>query len=403
MAYTKMWEISNRLDAALKYIKNEKKTVDVNDEKFETCINCNQKDPFQDMMHIKEVFHKKNSKRLAYHAIQSFEPGEIDAQTCHEIGVQLAMELFGSSYQIVVTTHLDKDHLHNHILINSTSFVDGKQFTNSKKDRKQMMEVSDRLCREYGLTTIENPKKGTRNINYHSIHSFVLDIRKDFDCAIKNSCDLKEVYERMKLQGYLFKRIDGCDCIMHPMCNEPIPFSTLGKSYTDEKMYERLSKNNKPLPYKPLNQLMQNKNELTGFRKIYFKWLVLFGVLTDYQVKKKLSPETRKELKKLDRISEEVRLMSELKIETIEDLYSFKDQFKTEMKQLQNQRISYYNQGRGQETLLDKEKCYAQAREQTPKIKELRHKIKLLEDIELRSERLQEQTRQMVKNRSLER
>lgn len=132
MAITKMWAIKKRLDTALKYIDDDNKTIDAalqyvsrneatENKRYVTCINCSLDSPYEDMMNTKRIFHKADSKRLAYHAVQSFKPGEGNADTIHEIGVKLAEELYGDRYEIVITTHLDKDHLHNHIIINSTS------------------------------------------------------------------------------------------------------------------------------------------------------------------------------------------------------------------------------------------------------------------------------------------
>ena len=127
--------------------------------KYMTCVNCSGNDPFTSMMNLKDVFHD-TSNIIAYHAIQSFKPHETNADTVHEIGVETATRLYGDRYQFVVCTHLDKDHLHNHIVLNPVSIVDGKRYHNSMKDIYQLREVSDEICKEYGLSIVEKPQGG---------------------------------------------------------------------------------------------------------------------------------------------------------------------------------------------------------------------------------------------------
>ena len=148
MATTKIWSVKNRLDHVLEYVSNEDKTIDklgsyvsrneaTENQKYMTCVNCSGNDPFTSMMNLKDAFHD-TSNIIAYHAIQSFKPQETNADTVHEIGVETATRLYGDKYQFVVCTHLDKDHLHNHIVLNPISIVDGRRYHNSMKDIYQL-------------------------------------------------------------------------------------------------------------------------------------------------------------------------------------------------------------------------------------------------------------------------
>lgn len=107
--------------------------------------------PTNQMISTKLRFDKQGG-RLAYHLEQGFKPGEVTPETAHQIGVELAKELFGDKYEVVVATHVDKEHIHNHILLNSVSFVDGRKFHQPNAmyyDR--IRKASDRLCERYGL------------------------------------------------------------------------------------------------------------------------------------------------------------------------------------------------------------------------------------------------------------
>ncbi|MDY4810371.1 MAG: relaxase/mobilization nuclease domain-containing protein, partial [Bulleidia sp.] len=88
----------------------------------------------------------KDDGVLAFHAVQSFKPDEITPDECHEIGVRLADQMWGDRFEVVVSTHLDRHHLHNHFVINSVSFMDGKKFDNNRKDYMQFRNLSDELC-----------------------------------------------------------------------------------------------------------------------------------------------------------------------------------------------------------------------------------------------------------------
>ena len=109
---------------------------------------------------------KSNSLKLVgiecYHAYQSFAEGEVIPSQAHEIGVKLAEEIWGNKFQVVVSTHLNTDNIHNHFVINSVSFVDGKRFCNTKKDYALMRKTSDRLCADYGLSVLKNEKQDDR-------------------------------------------------------------------------------------------------------------------------------------------------------------------------------------------------------------------------------------------------
>ena len=190
MAYTKLkpvkGSIGNGLIAVSKVIKydmNEKKTTQdspkeseeqyfsssisniinytsdedkIGEQRFISTINCTEEGCINEMILTKQHFGERGN-RVMYHGVQSFKPGEITPEAAHKMGVMLANELWGDRFEVVVTTHLDREHIHNHFAINSVSFVDGRKFV-WDTEYKNMQQVSDRLCREYGLTIIEKDK-----------------------------------------------------------------------------------------------------------------------------------------------------------------------------------------------------------------------------------------------------
>ena len=167
MAITKIIAIRDRLDKRIDYAVNgEKTTLDAgityatNPEKteqhfFTSALNCEScETAYAEMQATKQRFGKLGGV-VGYHFIQSFAPGEVTPEQAHAIGVAFAQRLFGDRYEVVVGTHLDKAHLHNHVVVNSVSFVDGKKYHSSPGNYYfDVRGVSDALCRENDLSTI---------------------------------------------------------------------------------------------------------------------------------------------------------------------------------------------------------------------------------------------------------
>lgn len=186
MAVTSIWPIKGRVDKVINYARNPEKTHDkeklselheiegvveyaadeMKTEKraYVTCLNLHSEETAaQEFMETKRLMHNEGG-RSCYHGYQSFKADEVDADTAHSIGVALARELWGDRFQVVIATHCNTGHYHNHFVINSVSDVDGKKFYNSPADYRRMREVSDRLCREAKISVIECP--ADRRANY---------------------------------------------------------------------------------------------------------------------------------------------------------------------------------------------------------------------------------------------
>lgn len=144
MAVTKIWTVSDSITRILGYVSNPDKTEyedlratlhyagdasKTEKAKFVSGINTTEETAYSDMMAVKKRFGKTGGS-LAFHAYQSFKPGEVTPEQCHQIGLETARKLWGDKYQVIVATHLNKEHLHNHFVINSISFVNGKRLPN---------------------------------------------------------------------------------------------------------------------------------------------------------------------------------------------------------------------------------------------------------------------------------
>ena len=227
MATTGIWKIEKRLDHVINYIVNEEKTIssssyqelhnlkeyenlDCNTE--ETCyvsgINCTPHTAYKDMMFTKEQYNKKNGI-LGYHAFQSFKEGEITPDKAHLIGLKLAEELWGDKYEVVVTTHVNTNHIHNHFVINSVSFVDGKKYHDCHETYALMRETSDALCQEYGLSVLDKKSNDKGKVKYSNYYKGYIAksnyhtlAKQDLDRAIAMAYSYKDFENLMIKMGY---------------------------------------------------------------------------------------------------------------------------------------------------------------------------------------------------------
>ncbi|MBR0231101.1 MAG: relaxase/mobilization nuclease domain-containing protein [Clostridia bacterium] len=268
MAVTKIWDVRDRFDKVLDYAANAEKTdsdiekyhaldnvIDyaADGDKTEKCfyvsgVNClpeNAKQTFGDTQRR----WGKTTGKVAYHMYQSFAEGEVDAKTAHEIGVKLAEEVFGDRFEALVATHLNTDHFHNHIVINAVSFKDGRKYNDCKESYARIREVSDRLCREYGLSVIEHPKDkgmtyGEWKTEQEGAPTLRSSIRAAIDLAIKCSVTRQQFVNAMVEMGFIIDESGKHAKIKHVGTERFVRFKSLGEGYSIEEIVRRIYKNN---------------------------------------------------------------------------------------------------------------------------------------------------------------
>ena len=144
--------VDSDLYAALRYTENDNKT----DQKmFVTGINCSKHTAYEQMMATKHRFGKLGGN-VCYHGYQSFRTGEVSPELCHQIGVETARRMWGDQYEVIVTSHLNTENLHNHFVVNSLSFKTGKKYSNKISEHIRLREISDAVCKEHNLSVLEN-------------------------------------------------------------------------------------------------------------------------------------------------------------------------------------------------------------------------------------------------------
>ena len=192
----------------LNYVSRKEKTVS-EDKRFVTGVNCAPETALDEMTATKNLYHKTNG-RLYYHLVQSFPSGyEIEPKLAHKIAVELAEKAF-NKYEVVVATHIDREHVHSHLVINSVSFEDGKKYHSNKESVEQLMKLSDEICQKYGVHVLDTPKKKMNkdylsDSEYRSAkrgESFKWELMNVINQVMKQAKTKKQFCYLMKQQGY---------------------------------------------------------------------------------------------------------------------------------------------------------------------------------------------------------
>ena len=250
MATTKKVRIKKTLYKALKYITNPEKT---DEEVLISGINGCSKQPqiaFRQMRFTKLEFNKKD-KIQAHHFIQSFKPGEVSPEVAHEIGMKWAKEIFGENFQGILSTHSDKEHIHNHIVINSVSHIDGRKYYSNDKELNFIRGKSDKLCLEYGLSVIEEKETGKNKESKKKTKKECQDfwknaklkkqemVKDDIDATILNANDFDDFIAKMKRQGYEIK-YGRKHISFRKMAEQAVRGTTIGEEYSEENIRKRI-------------------------------------------------------------------------------------------------------------------------------------------------------------------
>ncbi len=244
MAITKYKVIQKNLEAVINYAKNGEKTEH---GILVSGINCLPENVYTEMMLVKKNFHKEDG-RLGYHFIQSFKGKEVSAEECNDIGMELANSLWGDKYQVLVCTHIDKDNVHNHIILNSVSFIDGSKYHNSNVELALLREINDDLCIKYGLSVVETDKANredeiaeSRIANYNRNSGKMELIKKDIDEAIENAVKYQDFIDELGYKGYFVKKYNNSISISTPYFNRNIRIArAFGEDYTFENIKHRI-------------------------------------------------------------------------------------------------------------------------------------------------------------------
>jgi hypothetical protein len=373
-----------------------------------------------EMMGTKDKYGKHDGV-IAYHGYMSFAPGEGTPEIAHEIGVKLAERLWSNRHQVVVATHLDKEnHLHTHFVINNVSFADGIKFRRTPKDYYNMQKESDALCREYGLSVIENPKRGKSKqyaewqADKQGKPTYRNMIKSDVDAAIRESMTERQFFDSLRKKGYEIKR--GQDItVRHIGRDRGLKLQrNFGDDYSIEAIRERILAQDKPeryiIPPNPPPKQARfrgnkiSKVKMTGLKALYFYYLYRLGALPK---KREPNPNRvyflfREDIRHIQNISRETRLLVNHNIETDVQLTAYKENVARQINTAYEERRQLRNRIRRAGNDAEMESAKAEITALTEKLKELRREVRHCENIAERSDEMRKKLQQERENQSRE-
>ncbi len=446
MAVTSLWPIKGRVDKVITYVRNPEKITEeyysenaalhvidgvvqyaADDTKTErreymTCLNCDEATATEEFILAKKMFRKEDG-RLCYHGYQSFKPGEVNAQTAHEIGVALAQRLWGNRFQVVIATHCNTGAYHNHFVLNSVSFRDGLKFYNRRSDYLAMRAASDELCRNYELSVIEDPQQRKKNYGLRKAEqqgplTQSQMIRNDIDRAVRASLTPQQFAAAMREMGYTIRVTSESGVrLKHPTVTPPgakknFRFDSLGDGYDLESILDRVSRNwhteplfeaQKPV-FRSYKMARKPAKKLTGLRALYFKYCILLGTIKKKPERvKKVSWLLREDLIKLDRYIAQAKLLIDNKIETAEDLEAYKGSVEERLAALEAERTACRNLLRrttGREDGPSDEELKAKIKRLSGDLKQARKELKYCGEIAERSDGIRQNIIELYSDRA---
>ena len=431
----KIHSIKVRLDERINYAITADKTkalVDkidyaINESKTEhalyaSTINCDSVETAYDEMNEVKIRYRKTDNVIGYTFIQSFSPQEkITPLQAHDIGVRLAQEFFGDRFQVVVGTHVDKAHLHNHFVINSVSFIDGKKYLNKLHYLNDIRTISDRLCAERGLSIVI-PKKTNSTEPYKDWKDRANGIpprndimRADIDDCIRQSLSFEDFMFNLKKLGYSIPRY-GPNVkhmsIRAPGAERARRLDDLNKTcggedkYTEKAIRRRIAENTpemvmqaiqatrssvekESVPTSPKfvrvkwNGKRRMHKKLKGLQARYYRMLYTFGMIRQRprsQTNRAMYFSLYDQLRQFDGYIRQMKLLSSCNVKTVDELSALRESSSSEITALIAKRRTLYrhpdNADGGLKVEIDK---------LTVRIAELRRIVRDCEAIEARS------------------
>ena len=226
---------------ALRYTEQDSKT---DEKKYVSGVNCSAAFAYEEMMAVKRKYGERG-KVVAYHGYQSFKADELTPEQCHAIGIETAKRMWGKDYQVLVTTHLNTDNLHNHFVVNSVSFRDGRKFRNHISQHFELREISDTICREHGLSVLKNApfhggqSKGTYWREQKGQPTHRQQLKQDIEYCLKYSTDWQTFMDQLQAKGYTIDPIRMS--VKADGWQRAVRLDRLG--YPEDVIYERWDQN----------------------------------------------------------------------------------------------------------------------------------------------------------------
>lgn len=435
MATTKIWKVQKRLDNVVNYASDKSKTENkkyqnkninniyelldytTNPDKtekqfFVTGINCELDTAIRQMTQTKKKFNKdkysKNNKIVAFHGYKSFAEGEVIPEIAHEIGVKLAEEMWGDRFEVVVSTHLNTDHIHNHFVLNSVSFKDGKKYYINFENTALLRKTSDDICDEYGLKIL-NEKTCKSGINFENFYRKSLSnsdyykfAKEDIDYAINHSWTYKEFLKKLRDMGYeIYFRAEKISIRRYSYKRNIRIERAFGEQYSIDNIKNKICSRypNREEIIKPktytgrlyLKGSFKKFSKPKRFKALYLYYCYLLKVYPKKNIEYKLTPAMRAEVRKMDEYSNEIRLLTKYDITNSDELNNCKTNLNGQLSDLIRQRNNLYYKRQNMAENENKEKINKEIEMVSKDVIKIRNEIKLCNKIKVRLPEIKEQ------------
>ena len=435
MGYTKIKAVKNHLARCLDYTSNPVKTERFSEEDlsrlldytqnrdktehqlYVTGFNCDPANACDTMNATRKRWGKDGEGHvLAYHVIQSFKPGEITPQQAHEIGCEFARRLLAERYEVTVSTHLDKSHLHNHIVFNSVAFVDGKMFRNQFRDYyRGIRQISDDLCRENQLKVIDPKGHGKNYAEWAAEKAGRPTVRgtikADVDHALKGAVNWTTFVLTLNQMGYEVSYGHNVKYAkLRPKGSQrAIRFKSLGPGYSEQELRARLEqpKNDTasrmgqreraaPLVHKKVrfhgSYRKHTHKKITGFMALYYHYLYLFGKVQKQQTSsRKTHFLLWEDFRTFERYKQQAQFLWQNRIQTTDDLHQKRQEVAAKMDGLAAKRQALYKLRSNAANGLNKADLSQQIQALTEELRGLRKELRYCDTIEQDAEHLRQQ------------
>ena len=452
MATTSIWPINGSISHVIQYIGNPDKTTQTNlsdpeiqslkdvmdyavqptkteQQWFVSGINCLPEIARQQMINTKQRYGKLDG-RTAYHAYQSFKPGETTPEIAHSIGIVFAEKLWGDRFQIVVATHVDKAHVHNHFVINSVSFLDGKKFhSDCRSYFGQMRVLSDELCQQHGLSVIDEPQENVGQSRSHAEWQAEKDnqptwrglIRTDIDDLLCTCSTWSQLIAGLKEKGYEIKQNVKHLAVKPPGKERFIRLRSLGVGYSEDELKERILKQDRapsigdtsakkrsdacpastpstikrnqffrPLKTAKSSYSIRKPSYSTRKRKgpipLYIRYLYQMGALKPRSSSSRRTHFLlREDIRYLDRILDEFKLIRTQRLDRYQDLLDYRTSKTEQIEHLLTERKNLHLQKKANTNPAILNELDIQVKTINQQLRQCRRELKLCDGIQARS------------------
>ena len=447
MATTRIWKIVKRLDHVVDYATDKNKTRNIefkndnrnfqmivddlndvidyamNPDKTEqqfyvSGINCQANSAYEEMKNVKAFFHKED-KILGFHAYQSFKE-KVSPELAHKIGLELAKEIWGDRFQVIVTTHLNTEHTHNHFVINSVSFVDGLKYYDNHTTYSRIRHVSDELCKEYGLNVLT--EKATKaNLKYDNFYKKSLyndnysnTAKKEIDLAIRQAYSYDDFLYLMKKLDYEITIRAGKMSIRKNNYKRNIRIERrFGENYTIDNIKKRIIEEQAVrVPFVeniyerkvkfPFAQ-RHKKAKAKGFIALYYHYCYLLKVFPNNVPQQRLPASIRADVAQMEELSNQAKLLVTHNIKTLDDLLNYKEEITYEINELLNNRERLWAIRKMSKNEAEMRNYAEQISNLTKDINKFRKEVEQCEEIKIRSQKIDENLTELDKQEELER